>query len=120
VLDRVSALAKFALAKAEEAAAQVAVMPAGPHAILSQTQEAVRRQANTLLEQLQKIGDAAPLETIAEMEHTVGLRLLDRNDARCFAAPRSPEKSQPARVHEAARLPHRNKAVAPSRAIMQM
>jgi serine/threonine-protein kinase HipA len=62
VLDRVSALAKSAVAKAEEAAAEVAVMPVGPHAILSQTQEAVRRRATTLLEQLQNIGETTPVE----------------------------------------------------------
>jgi hypothetical protein len=51
-------------AKAEEAAAEVAVMPAGPHAILDQIKEAVQRRATTLLEQLQKIGEATPLETV--------------------------------------------------------
>jgi hypothetical protein len=40
-------LAKSALAKAEEAAAEVAVMPAGPHAILDQIKEAVQRRATT-------------------------------------------------------------------------
>jgi serine/threonine-protein kinase HipA len=64
VVDRVSTLAKSALAKAEEAAAEVAVMPAGPHAILDQIKEAVQRRATTLLEQLQKIGEATPLETV--------------------------------------------------------
>ncbi|HEX4706863.1 MAG TPA: hypothetical protein VH229_03955, partial [Candidatus Udaeobacter sp.] len=64
VIDRVSTLAKSALAKAEEAAAEVAVMPAGPHAILDQIKEAVQRRATTLLEQLQKIGEATPLETV--------------------------------------------------------
>jgi hypothetical protein len=64
VVDRVSTLAKSALAKAEEAAAEVAVMPAGPHAILDQIKEAVQRRATTLLEQLQTIGEATPLETV--------------------------------------------------------
>jgi serine/threonine-protein kinase HipA len=64
VVDRVSSLAKSALAKAEEAAAEVAVMPAGTHAILDQIKEAVQRRATTLLEQLQKIGEATPLETV--------------------------------------------------------
>jgi serine/threonine-protein kinase HipA len=64
VVDRVSTLAKSALGKAEEAAAEVAVMPAGPHAILDQIKEAVQRRATTLLEQLQTIGEATPLETV--------------------------------------------------------
>jgi hypothetical protein len=64
VVDRVSTLAKSALAKAEEAAAEVVVMSAGPHAILDQIKEAVQRRATTLLEQLQKIGEATPLETV--------------------------------------------------------
>jgi serine/threonine-protein kinase HipA len=72
VLDRVSALAKSALAKAGEAAAEVAVMPAGPHAILSQIQQAVRRRATTLLEQLQKIGETTPPETIENAEGAAG------------------------------------------------
>jgi hypothetical protein len=40
------------------------VMPAGPHAILDQIKEAVQRRATTLLEQLQKIREATPLETV--------------------------------------------------------
>ena len=72
VLDRVSALAKSALAKAGEAAAEVAVMPAGPHAILSQIQQAVRRRATTLLEQLQKIGGTTPPETVENAEGAAG------------------------------------------------
>ena len=64
VVDRVSTMAKSALAKAEEAAAEVARMPAGPHPILDRVKEAVQRRAITLLEQLQKIGEATPLETV--------------------------------------------------------
>ena len=64
VIDRVSTLAKSALARAGEAAAEVAMMPAGPHAILDQIKEAVQRRATTLLEQLHKIGEATPLQTV--------------------------------------------------------
>jgi len=64
VFDRVGALAKSALAKADEAAAEVAVMPAGPHAVLDQTQKAVQRRATMLLEQLQKNGETAPLDAV--------------------------------------------------------
>jgi hypothetical protein len=39
-------------------------MPAGPHPILDRVKEAVQRRAITLLEQLQKIGKATPLETV--------------------------------------------------------
>ena len=66
VVDRVSTLAKSAPAKAEEAAAEVARMPAGPHPILDRVKEAVQRRAITLLEQLQKLGEATPLETVEE------------------------------------------------------
>jgi serine/threonine-protein kinase HipA len=64
VIDRVSTLAKSALGKAEEAAAEVASMPAGPHPILDRIKEAVQRRALTLLEQLQKMGEPTPLETV--------------------------------------------------------
>jgi serine/threonine-protein kinase HipA len=59
VVERVSALAKSALAKVEEAAAEVAGMPAGPHPILDRIKEAVQRRATMLLQQLQ-----TPLETV--------------------------------------------------------
>jgi serine/threonine-protein kinase HipA len=57
VIDRVAALAKSALAEAEPAAAQVAAMPAGPHAILGPTREAVERRARGLLAQLHETGE---------------------------------------------------------------
>jgi serine/threonine-protein kinase HipA len=52
VLDRVGALARSALAEAAAAEAEVAAMPAGPHAILAQTRQAVERRAQVLLAQL--------------------------------------------------------------------
>jgi serine/threonine-protein kinase HipA len=64
VLDRVGALAKSALAEAETAAAEVAAMPAGTHAILDQTRSAVERRANALLASLQAVGDAPVSEAV--------------------------------------------------------
>jgi serine/threonine-protein kinase HipA len=57
VLDRVGALAKSALAEAETAAAEVAAMPAGTHAILDLTRSAVERRANALLAALPAFED---------------------------------------------------------------
>jgi serine/threonine-protein kinase HipA len=57
VLDRVAALAKSALAEATTAASEVAAMPAGTHAILDQTRQAVERRAGAILTQLQELGD---------------------------------------------------------------
>jgi len=57
VLERVSTLAKSALAEAKTAAAEVAAMPAGTHEILDQTREAVERRASAVLAQLQELGD---------------------------------------------------------------
>ncbi len=55
-LDRVGTLAKSALAEAAAAASEVAAMPAGTHAILDQTRQAVERRAHALLAQLQDLG----------------------------------------------------------------
>jgi serine/threonine-protein kinase HipA len=57
VLDRVANLAKSAMAEARTAAIDVAAMPAGTHAILDETREAVERRANVLLAQLQALED---------------------------------------------------------------
>jgi serine/threonine-protein kinase HipA len=62
VLDRVGTLAKSALAQAAAAAAEVAAMPAGTHAILDQTRSAIERRANALLARLQELGE----EPVAE------------------------------------------------------
>jgi serine/threonine-protein kinase HipA len=66
VLDRVGTLARFALAEAETAAAEVAAMPAGPHAILDATRSAVERRANAVLARLQAFVD----EPVADTEDT--------------------------------------------------
>jgi serine/threonine-protein kinase HipA len=66
VVDRVETLANSALAECAAAASEVAAMPAGPHAILEQTRQAVERRANALLAQLQEATDGPPPEPIDE------------------------------------------------------
>ena len=57
VIDRVGALAKSVIAEAGAAAeSEIAAMPAGGHAILGQTRQAVERRARALLAQLQDLG----------------------------------------------------------------
>ena len=56
VIDRVGALAKSVISEAGAAQSEVAAMPAGGHAILDQTRQAVERRARTLLAQLQEFG----------------------------------------------------------------
>jgi serine/threonine-protein kinase HipA len=57
VIDRVCVLAKSAIAEADQAASEVATMPAGTHAVLDQTRQAVQRRARCLLTQLQQLED---------------------------------------------------------------
>jgi serine/threonine-protein kinase HipA len=64
VIDRVGALAKSAIAEAKAAATEVAAMPAGTHAILDQTRDAVERRARTLLAQLQELGEDSAVEIV--------------------------------------------------------
>ena len=59
VIDRVAALARSVIAEAGAAESEVAVMPAGRHAILDQTRQAVERRARALLAQLHDEGDIA-------------------------------------------------------------
>ena len=66
VIDRVDALAKSAIAEAEVAALEVAAMPAGNHAILDQTRQAVERRARGLLAQLQELEDKPPAAVSTE------------------------------------------------------
>jgi serine/threonine-protein kinase HipA len=66
VIDRVCALAKSAVAEAEPAASEVAAMPAGNHAILDQTRQAVERRARQLLTQLQELEDEPAIKVIDE------------------------------------------------------
>jgi serine/threonine-protein kinase HipA len=53
VLDRVSALARSVIAEVDAAETEVAAMPAGGHAILSQARYAISRRAEALLEHLE-------------------------------------------------------------------
>lgn len=57
VIDRVGALARLAIAEAGPAEVEVAKMPAGNHAILEQTRQAVESRARAHLAQLQELGD---------------------------------------------------------------
>jgi serine/threonine-protein kinase HipA len=59
VIDRVSALSGSAIAEAGAAEAEVAAMPAGNHAILNQTRQAVESRARALLAQLQEFRNAS-------------------------------------------------------------
>jgi serine/threonine-protein kinase HipA len=68
VLDRVGALAKSAIAEAGAAASEVAAMPAGAHAILDQTRQAVERRGHALVTQLQKLGDESAVKVADENE----------------------------------------------------
>jgi serine/threonine-protein kinase HipA len=66
VIERVNALAKSAIAKAELAASEVATMPAGTHAVLDQTRQAVQRRARCLLTQLQELEDEVTTKVFDE------------------------------------------------------
>jgi serine/threonine-protein kinase HipA len=55
VLARVRALTQAAASEVEAAAAEVAAMPAGGHAILDHTKAAIERRARTLLAQLEEM-----------------------------------------------------------------
>ena len=57
VLERVNALASSAIAEAGAAECEVAHMPAGEHAMLNQTRQAIERRAHLLLEHLQGVRD---------------------------------------------------------------
>jgi serine/threonine-protein kinase HipA len=62
VVDRIGVLAKSVIGEAENAESEVAAMPAGAHAILGQTRQAVERRARSLLDQLQQLGDAESVD----------------------------------------------------------
>jgi serine/threonine-protein kinase HipA len=72
VLERISALAKSVATEAGAAEAEVAAMPAGAHAILNQTRQAIERRANLLLAQLQEAGDETAVQTGdgGDVDHT--------------------------------------------------
>ena len=64
VAERVSVLARNAIAEAGAAETEVAAMPAGGHAILGQARQAVERRARALLLQLQELEDERVAETV--------------------------------------------------------
>jgi serine/threonine-protein kinase HipA len=68
VIDRVGAMAKSVIGEAEVAQSEVAAMPAGGHAILDQTRQAVEGRARTLLAQLQELGGDSIVESIEGAE----------------------------------------------------
>ena len=74
VIDRVGALSGAAIAEARVAQAEVAAMPAGNHAILDQTRQAVESRARALLAQLQELRDvSAAVEAEGEAAEQVRL-----------------------------------------------
>ncbi len=62
VLERISTLAKSAIAEAGAAESEVAAMPAGGHVILGQARQAIERRAHLLLTQLHDAGDETGTE----------------------------------------------------------
>lgn len=64
VIDRVGALAGSAIAEARAAESEVAAMPAGNHAILDQTRQAVESRARALLAQLRELGDESAVKAV--------------------------------------------------------
>jgi serine/threonine-protein kinase HipA len=66
VIDRVGVLAKSVIAEAGAAESEVVAMPAGGHAILDQTRQAVERRARALLAQLQELGGEPVAEAVDE------------------------------------------------------
>ena len=70
VLERISALAKSAIAEAGAAESKVAAMPAGGHIILSQTRQAVERRAHLLLAQLLEPGNETAVKDPGGVDRT--------------------------------------------------
>jgi serine/threonine-protein kinase HipA len=64
VIDRVEALAKSAIAEAEPTASEVTAMPAGSHAVLDQTRQAIEERARRLLAQLQELEDEPAIKGV--------------------------------------------------------
>jgi len=76
VIDRVGALAKLAITEAGAAESEIAAMPAGTHAILEQTRQAVERRARALLAQLQELGDESAVKAVNAEGETAEEALL--------------------------------------------
>jgi serine/threonine-protein kinase HipA len=72
VLDRVAALAKSVIAEAEMAESEVAAMPAGGHAILYQTRQAIERRAQALLASLYESRDISVADAQVQKHWLIG------------------------------------------------
>jgi hypothetical protein len=72
VLDRVAALAKSVIAEAEMAESEVAAMPAGGHAILYQTRQAIERRAQALLASLYESRDISVADAQVQEHWLIG------------------------------------------------
>jgi serine/threonine-protein kinase HipA len=70
VLARIEALAESASDHAEEAAADVAAMPAGTHPLLKQAVEAVRKRARSIINQLNETEAEPTAESGASSKNT--------------------------------------------------
>jgi hypothetical protein len=62
------------MAEAAAAAADVAALPAGHHAILDTARLAVEKRASTILAQLQEVGEAPAPEAVEDIEVAQDLR----------------------------------------------
>ena len=67
VIDRIGELAKFVIAESGAAETEVAAMPAGGHAILGQTRQAVERRARAIFAQLSEL-DGYPVAEAVDQE----------------------------------------------------
>jgi serine/threonine-protein kinase HipA len=63
VVERISSLAKSAIAEAGAAGSEVTGMPAGPHEILDQTRQLIEQRAHLLLAQLHEERDETAIKT---------------------------------------------------------
>jgi serine/threonine-protein kinase HipA len=92
VLERVGALAKAVIYEAGVAQSEVAAMPAGGHATLDQTRQAVERRARTLLAQLQEFGGDPVSGSAGRAEE------VEASDQQPFRAPFSEGRERLANV----------------------
>ncbi len=76
VLARVRTLTQAAAAEADAAAAEVAAMPAGSHAVLEQTRKAIKQRARTLLAQLEEMEEESG-EQIERADVARGAKVAD-------------------------------------------
>jgi len=67
VIDRIGELTKLVIAECGSAENEVAAMPAGGHAILGQTRQAVERRARAIFAQLREL-DGYPVAEAGDQE----------------------------------------------------